>query len=78
MTEYIYRVVDANTGEPVKGGTYRNKRQHTYTKQHVAQGVATSMNNEEDWLFKKFSPPQRAKRQYKVQRAPVVWEDIDA
>ena len=79
MTEYVYRVVNADTGEPVKKGS-TDSRQHFYTKRHVAQGVATSKTNSEEWLSNKFSMRREGykPKRFKAQRAAVVWEDINA
>lgn len=78
MTEYVYRVVNAETGEPDKKG-YLQKTQHCYLNKGTAKGVATGKNKEEEYLFTNEyrTPPQRPRRHYRVQRSPVVWEDCE-
>lgn len=75
--QYIYQVVDAETGKPVEK-RYSSKRQHFYTKVGIAKGEATRLNNEEIWLSNKFGNRGiRTPKVYKVQRTPAVWEDCE-
>lgn len=73
MTENVYRVVNVDTSEPVEGGSFKGK-QHFYTKKHVAQGVATQMTNAAQTRSKRYGTDPK---QFKVQRATVVWGDVN-
>lgn len=65
--QQIYRVVDAETNQPLATGGYHG-RQHVYLKQGTAQGVVTQKNN--------YYARIGSDRRYKVQVADAEWRDL--
>jgi hypothetical protein len=73
-TEYVYRVVDEETGVPVN----TRKGQNCYIKASAAKAAVTLKNRDEDYRLRFHSWASEIPRtHYRVQRARVEWEDID-
>lgn len=72
--QQIYRVVDAETNQPLATGGYHG-RQHVYLKEATAKSVATQHNN--GYSLKNWGSSERIpNKPVKVQVADAEWRDL--